>query len=206
MKDIYLYEGSDVMINKLNIKDKDYLERAEADITYIKMLDVDRVTINGEFDIKHLLKIHRYIFEDIYDWAGEIRKINIEKAEKVLDGYSVEYGDYSVIHKKIEEILYLLKKVKWNDLSIKEKLKKYSLITARLWQIHPFREGNTRTIIVFMTQYAIVNGFYIDRALFKSKSKYLREALLMASLGQYSDISYLVDIFSNSIRNKDIIN
>lgn len=110
MKDIYLYEGSDVMINKLNIKDKDYLERAEADITYIKMLDVDRVTINGEFDIKHLLKIHRYIFEDIYDWAGEIRKINIEKAEKVLDGYSVEYEDYSVIHKKIEEILYLLKR------------------------------------------------------------------------------------------------
>ena len=75
-----------------------------------------------------------------------------------------------------------------------------------MWQIHPFREGNTRTIIVFMTQYAIVNGFYIDRALFKSKSKYLREALVMASLGQYSDISYLVDIFSNSIRNKDIIN
>lgn len=90
MKDIYLYEEVPVLKNLLNIKDENLLGIAESDITYIKLLDLDNYFIDDPFDYRRLRKIHKIIFEDIYEWAGEERVINIVKGEKVLGGDTLE--------------------------------------------------------------------------------------------------------------------
>ena len=66
--------------NKLNIKDADELERAESDITYVKLADIDRAVSSDVFDYQRLLAIHKYIFGDIYEWAGTARVIGIVNA------------------------------------------------------------------------------------------------------------------------------
>lgn len=201
MKDIYLYDGIDVLRNKLNIKNSEELECAEADITYIKLLDVDRVTINGNFDIWHLKSIHKYIFEDIYDWAGEIRGLNIEKSEDVLYNLSVQYCDYSLIEKETKRLLKHIKNIDWQRLSRDELVECFSKSTAELWRIHPFREGNTRTVITFMTQFAELNGFNINRELLRKYSSFVRKSLVLASIDEYSQYEHLIKIMNDAMDN-----
>ncbi len=100
MKDPYLYDDIPVLKNKLNIRNADDLEKAESNITYVKFIDVDRDMESQRFDFNHLKAIHKYIFEDIYEWAGKPRIMNIEKAEDVLNGKSVNYCDYKLIEKE----------------------------------------------------------------------------------------------------------
>ncbi len=76
---IYCYPNSDVLINKLNIRDNDILSEAERRLTMLRISDLIDNPIKGEFDLKHLQTIHKYIFQDIYDWAGEIRTVDIAK-------------------------------------------------------------------------------------------------------------------------------
>lgn len=199
MRDIYLYDDIDVMNNKLNIKNKEELEKAEADITYIKLLDIDRATANGVFNLKHLKAIHKYMFEDIYEWAGEIRTVNIEKSEKLLNGMSVEYCDYSLIERECKNTLHSLKTIEWGKLSYDDKIEYFAKYTGRLWQIHPFREGNTRAIITFMTQFAASVGIDFDRELLRNKAQYVRDALVMTSIGEYSEYIYLINILKEVI-------
>lgn len=200
MKDRYFYKDTDVLKNKLNIKNNENLEIAEADITYIKLLDIDRVTIHGNFDFLHLKSIHKYIFEDIYEWAGEIRYLNIEKAEDVLDGLSVQYSDYSLIEKEMNKILNYIKNIDWLSLNRNELVEMFSINTAKLWRIHPFREGNTRTIITFMTQFAEMNGFYIDRDLLRKHSAFVRKSLVLASIDEYSENEHLIKIMNYALK------
>lgn len=199
MKDIYLYEDVNVMKNKFNIKDSKKLEQAEADVTYIKLLDVDRVTADGKFDMLHLKAINKYIFSDIYEWAGEVRKENIEKPEEILNGLSFDYTDYSLIRKETKNALYALHQIKWSELEFDDLIETFAKQTARLWKIHPFRDGNTRTIMTFMTQYAKKNNINFDRELIAENSKFLRKALVMASIGEYSEYKYLINILKKVI-------
>jgi cell filamentation protein len=89
MRDPYLYEDVPVLNNLLGIKSAGALERAEADITSIKLLIVDGVFQSLPFDFLRLLAIHKHIFGDIYEWAGTIRNISIIKGERVLGGDTV---------------------------------------------------------------------------------------------------------------------
>ena len=76
---IYCYPNSDVLINKLNIRDNDLLSEAERKLTMLRISDLIDNPIIGEFGLEHLKQIHKYIFQDIYSWAGEIRKVDISK-------------------------------------------------------------------------------------------------------------------------------
>ncbi len=73
------YEGTTCLINKLDIRDEQMLPAVEADITFAKATELEGQPIYGNFDFEHYKAIHRYLFEDLYDWAGEIRQINISK-------------------------------------------------------------------------------------------------------------------------------
>lgn len=92
MRDPYLYDDVDVLKNSLNIKDEQQLEEAESNITYIKLLDIDRLAENCIFDVYYLKCLHRYIFGDVYEWAGNFRSIPIVKGERVLGGDTVRYS------------------------------------------------------------------------------------------------------------------
>jgi cell filamentation protein len=86
MRDPYFYDDCDIIRNKLGIKEEKILEKAEVDISCNTIHEISVSPINGDYDFKHLCDFHTYIFNDIYDWAGQPRTVAIEKAEAVL-GY-----------------------------------------------------------------------------------------------------------------------
>ena len=200
MRDPYLFEDVSVLKNRLGIKDAGALERAEADIAYVRLYVVDEVVQGKVFDLPRLLAIHKHIFGDIYEWAGTVRNIPMVKGERVLGGDTVRYSQPDEIERDCASVLKKLNDTDWSTLSLHETAEVFTKIIAVLWQVHPFREGNTRTIITFATQFAEAHGFRMDKTLLKDSAAYVRDALVKASDGQYSEYEYLVKIFEDAIR------
>jgi len=200
MRDPYLYEDVPVLKNLLGIKDAELLERAEADITAFYFSDVDGAIQSQVFDLHHLLAIHKYIFGEIYEWAGMIRTIPIIKGENILGGDTVRYSHPNEIERDCNCILKKLNSENWKIIGIDSTAEAFTKYIADLWQVHPFHEGNTRTIITFATQFAEANGFRMDKTLLKDNAAYVRDALVKASDGQYSDYKYLTKILKDAIR------
>jgi len=200
MRDPYLYEDAYVLRNLLGIKDEKLLEQAEADITAFYFSDIDGAIQSMAFDLSRLLAIHKYIFGDIYEWAGTIRTIPMVKGERVLGGDTVRYSQPDDIERDCVSILKKLNDTDWTLLGVHETAEFFTKLIAALWQVHPFREGNTRTVITFATQFAEAHGFRMDKTLLKDSASYVRDALVKASDGQYSEYKYLIKIFEDAIR------
>ena len=92
----YCYPDSDVLINKYQIHDRKLLEKLEIQKVAIKLLglDIRPQRIKATLDIAHLTSVHKYLFGDLYEWAGTFRDENLYKSERVLSGGSAEYADY----------------------------------------------------------------------------------------------------------------
>ena len=200
MRDPYLYDDIDVFKNLLNIQDAQMLEQAEADITSIRLLDVDDAIDEKLFGFQRLLAIHKHIFGDLYEWAGAIRSVAIFKSERVLGGDTIRYSHPDRIEIDCENILNKLNKTEWARFDVHETATTFARLIAALWQVHLFREGNTRTTITFATQFAEAHGFRMDKTLLKESSDYVRDAFVKASDGQYSEYQYLEKIFEDAIR------
>lgn len=165
MKDPYIYEETGTLKNKLGITDYDKLRQFEADMGFLKLINVDSVKAKG-FNEDLIKRIHKHIFEDIFDWAGEFRKINIEKPEIVLNGWYVDYSDYTVISKELKKCLDDLNSTDWSSYDRDKLCLVFARKIARIWKVHPFRDGNTRTILSFAYIFAKANGFPFDISLF----------------------------------------
>ena len=187
MKDFYLYEDCQVLINKLGIKDQNELDCAEADYVSFRLKELASNPMAGSYDYEHLLKMHEFIFGDLYDWAGHQRRLNIYKEEPVLGGLSVEYSDVTDIAKDSIKILDDMRSKNWSEMDPIEISKEFSKSMASLWKIHPFREGNTRTVVTFCCQFADEKIHTVDRKLFEENSAYLRTAMV-AYNAVFSDI------------------
>ena len=199
MKDPYVYEGTDVLINKLGIKNEDELKKAESDLSFVKLLDVDRIVKCHKFDLDYLKSIHKYVLGDIYDWAGEFRTIPMEKPEDVLNGQSVTFAYPDEIEKRAKEYLDEVNRINWNEKKLDDKAMSFSKLIAQLWQVHPFRDGNTRTTITYAFRFAEEHGFRMDKSLLLDHFAYVRKSLVMASIGEYSEYNYLFKIVKDSI-------
>ena len=158
MRDPYLYEESQVLINKLDIRTLEGLDDAEADYVVYRLKDLALNPIPGKYDTEHLLRMHHFIFQDLYDWAGEPRVIAIYKEEDILGGMSIEYSDPFDIVKDIHFILSDMRNKPWNDMDRNQAAEAFCNSLAALWRVHPFREGNTRTTITFCCQFADFDG------------------------------------------------
>lgn len=178
MRDPYLYEDVPVLRNKLDIREQDLLDDAEADYVVFRLKDLALNPLSGDYHTPHLLKMHEYIFQDIFEWAGEVRTISIYKEEDVLGRLSVEYSDPFDIVNDLHHVLSDMRKKEWKNMDRLQLSKEFCDSLARLWKIHPFREGNTRTTITFCCQYADEMGFPINRKLFEENSRYVRTALV----------------------------
>ena len=206
MHDIYLYDGTDVLKNLLNIRDRNLLEEAEADYVTFRLKEIASNPLPGSYNFDHLLEMHRYIFQDLYEWAGQQRKINIYKEEPGLGGRSVDYSDVFDIPKDAENVLRKMRNKCWKDMNSHEAAVEFSDSLARLWKIHPFREGNTRTTVTFCCQYADYIGLNPNRDLFEDNSQYVRTALVAYNavfddVGDLSKPEYLINIVEDSITN-----
>ena len=204
MRDIYLYEDCDVLKNLLSIKDKALLNDAEADYVTYRLKEIAINPLPGAYDYEHLLSVHRYIFQDIYEWAGQPRKLNIYKEEPVLGGLSVDYSDVTTISKDTEDVLLEMKRKPWDNMILHERAVQFADSLAKLWRIHPFREGNTRTVLTFCCQYADMIGLNPDRSLFENNAQYVRTALVAYNavfddLGDLSKKEYLLKIVEDAI-------
>lgn len=199
MPDPYLYPDSNVLRNKFDIHDAERLSEVENDLVYIKLFEVDEFIGGLTLDADGLKALHRYLFEDVYDWAGEFRTINISKFERVLPGASVRYGEHTRLQKELDAAFADMSLIKWQKLTPVARAKSFARAFSRVWQIHPFREGNTRTVTTFMLGYAHRQGIEIDGALLSKYNAYVRESLVMASIGEYSEYEHLEKIIMDAM-------
>lgn len=201
-RDPYLYTDADVLINRADIKDADILRKAEADITGLAMTAIYERKYE-KFNTDTLCDIHRTIFGQIYDWAGEFRTIQMIKYEEVLGGDTVRYATPHEIKKQLTNAMNELAKLKRIGDNDNEIVFKLVRIIAMIWQTHPFREGNTRSIIVFAVLFAKSLGFDVNHELFRNHSSYVRIALVWGAQGIYSEFKYLNKIFFDAILHED---
>lgn len=153
---IYCYKGTNVLINKLNIENEKELMKYEAKITAAKLLDLRQRGITGKFDIKHIIEIHKYLFEDLYSFAGKFRSENIAKGSFRFAGW--EYIDIQLVN-----LLESLKKENYlQGLDREEFVKRLAYYMSELNVLHPFREGNGRTIREFIRQLSLKNNYIFN--------------------------------------------
>ncbi|MDR2160986.1 MAG: Fic family protein [Desulfovibrio sp.] len=204
MIDPYVYPGTETLKNLFGERDEERLKAIEADYTGFRIRELMDFPVQGIYNLSHLCLIHQYIFQDIYEWAGSIRTINMEKPESVLGGLSIEYSDVSKIERHLHSALLQLCETDWQSLNITGKADNISRHMAEIWKVHPFREGNTRAVVTFCCDFADCNKFPLDRALFKENSAYVRTALVAASavfqdLGDRAKPEYLIKVVQDAI-------
>ena len=133
------------------------------------------------FSLVGLTAIHRRIFTGIFDFAGEIREHNITKKEWVLRGDTVLYVSAPDISRAIEYDLEQERQFDYSQTDLNGFVSHFSKFVSGLWQIHPFREGNTRTTAVFAIMYLRSLGFDVQNDMFANHSWYFRNALVRAN-------------------------
>ena len=160
MKDPYIQENG-TLKNKLGITEYKDLNDAEKDIGFVKLIDIGE-SFKQKYDVEYIKSIHRHIFEDIFDWAGEFRTVPVYKTEIVIPGLSLEYSAPKNIEKDLSVILEELNSINWSGKNIDEITVQFTEQLARIWRVHPFRDGNTRTTLAFAENYSREHGFPMD--------------------------------------------
>lgn len=183
------YKGTPCLINKFGITDETKLSEIEADITFAKASKLEENPIDGKFDIEHYKAIHRYLFEDLYDWAGQLRTINISKK-----------GTKFVKTDELENLcVKCFDRIKSNNyfknIPFESFVENIVDLFFTLNMLHPFREGNGRTERIFIAQLIRFNGYDIDFS--EIDSDYLIIATIQGAQGVTDN---LAKIFREHIR------
>lgn len=160
MKDPYILENG-TLKNLLNITDEKELKKAERDIGFAKLMDIGELS-NEKCDVELLKKIHKHIFEDIFDWAGEFRTVPMIKIEEVIPMVSIDYAEPKNIKKELESEIKKINKENWKNKDFDEKIKSITKYVSSIWRTHPFRDGNTRTTLAFTQILAKKQGIDLD--------------------------------------------
>lgn len=154
------------------------------------------------FSIASYCNIHHYLFDGILDTAGKFRQYNMIKKEWVLDGDTVIYTDYLDIEPTLEYEFYRESSFSYSGLSKDAAIKHLAQFISSIWQIHPFTEGNTRTVAVFMIKYLRSIGFFAENDLIADNAWYFRNCLVRANYQNYElnivpDASFLEKFLRN---------
>ncbi len=154
--DTYCYPGSSVLRNKAGLTDQASLDAFEADITAARLLELSQDPPAGTFDLDHLRKIHRAIFQDVYVWAGELRTVDISRGESRFANVRqiIPYAQTVFAALAKERLLRGLQPSKFSA-----RLAHY---LSEVNALHPFREGNGRVQRAFAAQLAAGAGYAID--------------------------------------------
>ena len=154
--DPYVYPGTTVLRNVRDIRDASRLSNFEAITTTRRTIELEHEPIPGQFDARHIRAIHRYIFQDVFEWAGEFRIVNIFKS-----------GDPFAFHQHIASSLdticgQLKREGHLSGSELKRFATRGAYYLGEINAIHPFREGNGRTQREFVRALALCSGFSID--------------------------------------------
>ena len=182
------YEGTTCLINKLDIRDEDKLNFVESQITIHKTAELASIKNFGQLDFSHYKAIHKYLFNELYVWAGEIRTVNMsKKGTNFVDANEIE-SVADACFKRLKDKNYFQNQP-FNDFI--DDIVDFYCTTNML---HPFREGNGRTQRVFITQLIQFNGYSINF------DKIDTDELMMATIQSANGITdNLKRIFENAI-------
>ena len=209
-------EGKITMKEAQNLIDSYYEERPvhlsdderteEADKVSLRIAEI-LSEIAFSFSPNEYIAIHRKLFQGIYNHAGKIRDYNITKREWVLDGATVMYGSASELRATLEYDFSQEKDFSYKGLSMDEIIHHLAVFISRLWQIHIFGEGNTRTTAVFFIKYLRTLGFAATNDIFAENAWYFRNALVRANYtnlqkGIHETTEYLELFLRNLLLNE----
>ena len=209
-------EGKITMKEAQNLIDSYYEERPvhlsdderteEADKVSLRIAEI-LSEIAFSFSPNEYIAIHRKLFQGIYNHAGKIRDYNITKKEWVLDGATVMYGSASELRATLEYDFSQEKDFSYKGLSMDEIIHHLAVFISRLWQIHIFGEGNTRTTAVFFIKYLRTLGFAATNDIFAENAWYFRNALVRANYtnlqkGIHETTEYLELFLRNLLLNE----
>lgn len=149
------YEGTTCLINKLGIRDEALLAQTESAYTFARASYLELHPLVGDFDLAHYQSIHRFLFSDLYEWAGELRQVDLSKRGTVF----VPAMD---IERCANAYFLRASRIDFFALSRREAAAELADLYSTLNMIHPFREGNGRVQRIFFRQWVSHLGFDID--------------------------------------------
>lgn len=184
----YFTGHDDVLENKLGIDDPELLRKAESDIVFVRLVEFSRKPIQGAFDFAHLKAIHKHLFSDIYAVAGKVRTVDLAKNGSV-------FCYVQNIDNMQQEIFDRLKRENYlQGLEKKDFILKLAELSGDLNALHPFREGNGRTIRCFLMQLANEAGYEL---LYENAEK---DELLQADITAFGgNLQRLLDLYEKII-------
>ena len=198
---------------KNNEVDYNELECDFVSTRIVELLQEDKF----ELSVDYLKYVHKYLFQDVYKFAGDFREVDFSKPEIILNKDSVAYGDSNTLKESLEYDISQELEKDYKEMNMVEVINNITNFSSNIWQVHPFREGNTRTTALFIQKYLISLGYNVDNTLFKDKSIYYRNALVRSNyfnneLGVKEDNSYLIKFYenlllgkNNNLRSEDLI-
>ncbi len=182
MSDPYVYPGTSVLRNRLGITDPDFLDKQERALVVLRSRrDVPR----GNFDLKHLRAIHRHLFQDIYDWAGELRTVEISKGRQQFQFRKFIETGMADVHDRLVRARVL------KGRSAEDFATEAAVILGDINYVHPFREGNGRTQLQYLKQLAEQAGHRLD--LTRIEGLDWIAASVASHAGDYSEIAKAVN-------------
>ena len=187
VQSMYCYPDSDVLKNKLNIRNKDELKAAEEEFTAVKQLVLLQDPVKGYFTKTHLLRIHRFLFEDVYPFAGQIRREQISKGDTMFYPPDTIDRELNRVFATIHENKLLKEK------KASEQIQNLSWTMAELTIIHPFREGNGRSIRELIRCMALVYGIHLNWG------NTDRDTLIDAAIASVDDSMAFCDVLKQCI-------
>ena len=154
--DVYCIPGTAVLKNKAGITDQDQLDEYEGDFTAIRLLELTQSQVEGSFDLGHLCKIHQYLFQDVYTWAGEVRSVDIIWGDSRFCNVRHIQSYSNTVFSALAAEKYLV------NLEPKVFANRLAHYLSEINAIHPFREGNGRVQRLFISQVAEHAGYSLD--------------------------------------------
>lgn len=155
-KDHYIDPETGILKNKLGIKDEDELKEAEAASVGWRSFQLSEQPIQGSFDLNHLKAIHKHLFDDIYEWAGELRNIDLAKGDSYFANHHHIVSAATAVFKRLAE------EGRLKGLGIASFSERAAYYLGEINALHPFREGNGRAQREFLSHLAYKNGYFIE--------------------------------------------
>jgi len=204
MSDPYLDPRSGILRNKFGITDQALLDRAEADAVAVRSILLQGNPLKGNFDSQHLKRIHQYLFQDVYEWAGHFRAIEMAKADYVNSRQVTRFTSPELIEPELTTLFQNLARDNFlKSLPRKDFAHKLALLFGEINRIHPFREGNGRAQRTFVRQLSSSVGYKPN---FKvvSKERMVQASILSAN-GDFDMMARLMDEITDTERIQPLV-
>lgn len=182
--DTYCYPGTDVLRNKAEITNAEDLDAYEGELSTLRSIEILENPIAGQFDLAHLQRIHLALFQDVYDWAGKIRTVDISRGNS-------RFANVRFIESAANDIFNKLARENWlRGLDADALSKRLAHYLSEINALHPFREGNGRVQRIFISQLSQSAGYQLDYSDLEQEQIY--RAMELAFNGDESILANLI--------------